>query len=53
MAEFRNHTLQDVKIMVLNTIVCCSIKTVGSHLKSLTWEIATVKIYSSSEVGYC
>jgi hypothetical protein len=33
-AEFRDHTLQDDEIMgFLNTIVCCTIKTVGSHLK--------------------
>jgi hypothetical protein len=35
-AEFRDHTLQDDEIVCFfNTIVCCTIKTVGSHLKLL------------------
>jgi hypothetical protein len=35
-AEFRDHILQDDEIMVFfNTIVCCTIKTVGSHLEVL------------------
>jgi hypothetical protein len=42
-AEFRDHILQDDEIMddhilqddEINTIVCCTIKTVGSHLEVL------------------